>query len=1062
VKNISLQIKTLINLFAGLVCLFVNSVIKGQTPIGEGLTSIPSALIAKKLNSTANADNNLFGTGKSYIENAGQYGEMLPGYERMGKILFAYEGMGMPVLFTEKGVIHLQGEQKKVEYESEKEREMEEKRIRHNRSFKVIATEWLNCNPAFEIIAEHEQQGYHTYGLLQKQAKAFAKIIYKNVYGGVDVVYSFLQAEKPGYEFSLIIRPGADLAAVKMIYSGDVLGVIKDKKQDAVIKTAYGNISQSAPISFYEGGNGGKIETYYQIENNTLGFVVPQGFDNTKTLIIDPFVTTTGVLTGINSGIAKDIDFDYAGNIYVSGGGDGNAQKMAKFSPTGALLWTFSGSLTTPFWNFGNSYGGWVVDKTNGNILLGQGLAGAGFSVIRLNTAGVYDNYITTANSSFTENWKMIWSCNSGTPKILIAGGGGSANNELAVLPLASTVPTTSNLSGLSGGHNDISDIVIDPVSNDMFTIYSRPVTGTPAGNTIYKHPPPYTSGTIAWQFLTTYGTLREPANRPYLAGLDNSSNTLAVNSKYLFYWDGKNLAAYNKLNGSLAGTDIIFNSNLPLLAGGVFADACDNVFIGFTNGVVKVLKFNGTGFDDAAAPDIIVTNTSGGVYDLAFDDGQKLLYVSGNGFVAAVDISPYCPSTHYTMGIADNCLTKTINVTVSPLPPTGISLSFALYDGTTLISSNTNGVFTGLLAGINYTVKAFLNQACGGTQLLDNFAFANTASLITTDPPAVCLPDGTADLTAASITNGSEAGLSFTYWLDAAATIPFTAPMAARVGTYFIKGTPSDIKCPSVKPVVVPSLPVPITDAGSDIIICSGQNTQLDGLAGAVAYSWIPAIFLDNPSIRNPNVINPKPGSWIYNLTITDANGCRSLANEQVIVTVTPPPKVGLPMDTLIVRNQPLQLNAGDLNNSGIINYTWSPPTGLNDPLIKNPVAIIDRDIMYRLDVSTAAGCKGTTFIIVKVYDKPDIHVPTAFTPGGDGLNDLLRAVPVGIREFHFLKVYNRWGQLVFATSDYKKGWDGIIDSKVQGSNVYVWIAEAVDYKGNLIRKKGTVTLIR
>jgi gliding motility-associated-like protein len=1059
VKSLYIQIKTLINLFAGLVCLFVSSAIKGQTPTGEGLTSVPSAFIAQKLNSPANADNNLFGTGKSYIENVGQYGETLPGYERMGKILFAYEGMGLPVLFTEKGIIHLYREQPKNEYEDDDE---EEERNRRNKPLKVIAVEWLNANPVIEVIPAEVQQGYFTYGLIKESAKACKKLTYKNIYPGVDVVYSFLQAEKPGYEFSIVVKPGADLSVVKMKYSGNVKKLSKDKSGNVVAATEFGGFSQSAPVSFYENKNGGKIETVYTFNKNIINFSIPAGYDKTKTLIVDPFVSTTGTLTGVNSGIAKDIDFDYQGNVYVSGGGNSSTQMLAKYSSTGTLLWTFAGSIATPSWNFGGSYGGWVVDKVSGSIYLGQGLAGSGFSVIRLTTLGVYDNYITTANSNFSENWKMIWSCNSGTPKILIAGGGGSANNELAVLPLASTVPTPSNLSGLSGGHNDISDIVIDPVSNDMFTIYSRPITGVPNGNTIYKHPPPYTSTTISWQFLTTYNTLREPFNRPYLPGNDNSTNTLAVNANYLFYWDGKNLAAYNKSNGTMAGLDFTFSSNTALVAGGIFADACGNVFIGFPNGIVKVLKFNGSVFDDGAAPDITVTNTSGGVYDLAYDDGQKLLYVSGNGFVAAVDVSAYCPTTHYTMNIADDCLAKTINVSVSPAPPSGIALSFALYDGATLVATNTTGLFTGLTAGINYTVKAFLNQACGGTQLLQNFAFANVASLVINNPSAVCLPDGTTDITLAVVTSGSEAGLTFTYWQDAAATIPFTTPTAAKVGTYYIKGIPNDIKCPALKPVVIPPLPVPVADAGSDDIICSGKSTQLNASLGAVAYSWSPVIFLDNPSVRNPNVINPKPGSWIYHLTITDANGCRSLANEQVIITVTPPPKVGLPLDTLIVRNQPLQLNAADLNNSGIINYTWSPPTGLDNPFIKNPIAVLDRDIAYKLDVSTSAGCTGTNYIIVKVYDKPDIHVPTAFTPGGDGVNDLFRAIPVGIKEFHYLSVYNRWGQLVFTTSDYKKGWNGKIDNKQQGSNVYVWIAEAVDYKGNLIRKNGTVTLIR
>ena len=110
----------------------------------------------------------------------------------------------------------------------------------------------------------------------------------------------------------------------------------------------------------------------------------------------------------------------------------------------------------------------------------------------------------------------------------------------------------------------------------------------------------------------------------------------------------------------------------------------------------------------------------------------------------------------------------------------------------------------------------------------------------------------------------------------------------------------------------------------------------------------------------------------------------------------------------------------------------------------------------------TTPQKCAGTAVINVKVYQGPEIYVPTAFTPGGDGLNDILKAISVGMKEFHYFRIYNRWGQLVFITSNPRIGWDGKIKGIPQGSATYVWIAEAVDYKDNLIRRKGTVTLIR
>jgi len=1026
--------------------------------------------VNSKVQPVAGNDKDLFGIKGRYIQNKGQYGDTLANYGTMGNILYGYEGLGMPVLFTAKGIIHLQRKQKTLSYgerERMEERGMSKEQIRKSTPAvdRVITIEWVNANPKAEIIAEDATKGYHVYGLQLQKATAYKKLTYKEIYPGIDAVYSFIKGEKPGYEFSLIVKPGADITKVKMRYAGDVKSVWQDKNERLIISSDIDGIIQSVPLCFYpdNGSKGEKIRTGYVISNKSLvSFKLPAGYKNDKTLVIDPFVTGTTTLTGTNNGIAKDIDFDYAGNIFVSGGGDAGTQKLAKFSPAGTLLWTFSGTLGTPFWNFGSSYGGWMVDKVGGGIYIGQGLMGTGFTVVRLNASGLYDNYITTPNVNFTENWKMTWSCNSGSPKLLIAGGGGSANNELAMLSPPAVVPVTSNLSGLTGGHNDISDIVIDPVTNDMFTIYSTP-SGVPGrDNIIYKHPPPYNSTQIAWQVPTSYFALNEPRNRPYMSGLDNSSNTLAVNSSFLFYWDGVNLKAFNKLTGATAGSQLSFNSNFKLLQGGIFADECNNIFIGFPDGVIKALRFNGSFFDDAAIPDISITGfASNAVYDLTYDNAHELLYACGNGFVVSIDVSGYCPSPIYSLSVVDDCLTLSATATVSPVPPPGTTVTFVLYDGANELANNTTGIFTGLATGINYTVRAFLNRDCGGPQTFTTFMFTNLPTVITNSPPAVCLPDGTADLTAAAITAGSVPGLIFSYWMNAAATDPLANPSAVIAGTYYIKGTPVTGGCSAARAVIVPSLPVPVGDAGTDIPICFEDNTQLNG-SGGVTYSWSPSTFLDNPNIANPRVINPASGTHVYHLTITDPNGCRSLADEQVAVIVAAPPLIGIVRDTVVAINQPLQLNATDANNSGFINYIWTPSTGLNDPFIPNPIAILDRDITYTIKAKTISDCEGAALVNVKVYQGPEIYVPTAFTPGGDGLNDLLKVTPVGMKEFHFFSIYNRWGERVFTTSDPRNGWDGNIKGIPQASNTYVWMVEAVDYKGNKVFRKGTVTLIR
>lgn len=160
---------------------------------------------------------------------------------------------------------------------------------------------------------------------------------------------------------------------------------------------------------------------------------------------------------------------------------------------------------------------------------------------------------------------------------------------------------------------------------------------------------------------------------------------------------------------------------------------------------------------------------------------------------------------------------------------------------------------------------------------------------------------------------------------------------------------------------------------------------------------------------------------------------------------------------DTIAAAGQAVQLNA-----SGGLSYTWSPSTGLSNTAIPNPVAVLSATQIYTLKAFTPEGCESYDEIKIEIYKGPDIYLPTAFTPNDDGLNDIFRGKPVGIKEFRYLKVYNRWGQEIFSTTDYHIGWDGSWKGAKQSNGIFVVMASGVDFRGKLINKKSTVMLIR
>jgi gliding motility-associated-like protein len=161
---------------------------------------------------------------------------------------------------------------------------------------------------------------------------------------------------------------------------------------------------------------------------------------------------------------------------------------------------------------------------------------------------------------------------------------------------------------------------------------------------------------------------------------------------------------------------------------------------------------------------------------------------------------------------------------------------------------------------------------------------------------------------------------------------------------------------------------------------------------------------------------------------------------------------------DTTAAMDQPVQLNAG----GNAVTFAWSPAIGLNDPTIKNPVATLGTDQRYDLYSVTDKGCTSYSAITIKRYKGPELYIPTGFTPNGDGLNDILKVVPIGIRSFKFFAVYDRFGERIFYTTNPQDGWNGTVKGIPANTGTYVAFAEGIDYTDKPIMNKVAVVLIR
>ena len=282
----------------------------------------------------------------------------------------------------------------------------------------------------------------------------------------------------------------------------------------------------------------------------------------------------------------------------------------------------------------------------------------------------------------------------------------------------------------------------------------------------------------------------------------------------------------------------------------------------------------------------------------------------------------------------------------------------------------------------------------------------------------------------------------------------PFANPLDASI-TYRVVATIG--KCSDTSSVTIRTLPYPNAKAGNDTTVCFGSSVQLRA-SGGIAYQWSPSTFLSATNIPNPMVVQPT-ATTRYIVAVRDVVGCPKPAYDTIYLNVDPPVLANAgPSDTTVVRGEPLYLNG-----TGGATYLWQPSTWLSNPGVANPVSSPERDITYHLLVSSPGGCQNRDSIRIKVYNvAPSFYVPTGFTPNNDRNNDILRPIALGMRSLDYFRVFDRWGKMVYSTSQKGQGWDGSFKGNPQDPGTYVWMAAGTTFTGEQIVRKGYAVLIR
>jgi gliding motility-associated-like protein len=271
---------------------------------------------------------------------------------------------------------------------------------------------------------------------------------------------------------------------------------------------------------------------------------------------------------------------------------------------------------------------------------------------------------------------------------------------------------------------------------------------------------------------------------------------------------------------------------------------------------------------------------------------------------------------------------------------------------------------------------------------------------------------------------------------------------------TTFTLVTVTSKGCKDSDIMVITVVPHDFLNIAGDKIICPNDTTTLTA-SGGINYAWQPGMWVSD---NLKNIVQAFPvSSQIYTVITSDINGCKDTATIDIFVAAQGLMDAG--EDVILYPGETAYLNA----NGNCSYFTWTPSFGLTNTTIPDPTANPGTTTQYIVSGSTEYGCLATDTIIVTRINEGNINTPNAFTPGnGNNTNDLFKVDKNGIATLNYFRIYNRWGELMYESTDINAGWDGKFHGVPQPMGTYIYMIDAKTLSGKKYTKNGNVTLLR
>jgi len=327
---------------------------------------------------------------------------------------------------------------------------------------------------------------------------------------------------------------------------------------------------------------------------------------------------------------------------------------------------------------------------------------------------------------------------------------------------------------------------------------------------------------------------------------------------------------------------------------------------------------------------------------------------------------------------------------------------------------------------------------------------------------------------TGGSVTLNASGGTAY-LWSTGASTQSITVSPTSE--TSYAVSVSNSFGCSAIDSVTVSIVPVPVVDFSSDITagcqpllvnFASLQNTNIQ------SYTWNfndPSSGASNTSnLQNPVHQFDNAGGYNISLTVTSIGGCSNTLTINNMITVQPNPVANFiyTITSSNFENTPIQFTDQSLGAE-----TWQWNFGETNNVSENVSTVptpqhtflTAGSFIVCLVVESVNGCMDTTCKEVIIKHNIMFYAPSAFTPDGDGLNDLFSVKGIGFNTDEFqCYIFSRWGEVIFHSDDINFSWDGTVkDSKnIAPEGVYTWAVFVKDFNGEMKKYFGTVTILK